>query len=182
MIKISTYIEGLYVIKPTKYSDSRGWFMESYNKDEFARNGISVEFIQDNHSYSLPMGVLRGIHFQNAPFAQSKLIRCTRGRIFDVAVDLRKSSPTYLKWFSIILDSNDCSMLFVPQGFGHAFLTLEENTEVQYKVDQHYVKVADRSIKYNDPSIGIEWPYHNPIASEKDHNAVSLLDSDVNFI
>ncbi|HOI84441.1 MAG TPA: dTDP-4-dehydrorhamnose 3,5-epimerase [Acholeplasmataceae bacterium] len=179
---IHTSINNLYVIEPNVFGDSRGWFSEAYNKSVFAKNNINIEFVQDNHSYSAQKGVLRGLHFQNDPFAQTKLVRCTKGKIWDVAVDLRKSSPTYLKWFGLELSAENHKMLLVPQGFAHGFLTLEDNTEVQYKVDNIYDKPSDRSIKYNDPQIGVQWPVIDVILSDKDLNAPLLKDSDVNFL
>jgi dTDP-4-dehydrorhamnose 3,5-epimerase len=181
MKMIQTEINDLIIVEPKVFGDHRGWFVESYNKKVFFNHGISIEFNQDNHSLSKEKGVLRGLHFQNDPSAQTKLVRCTRGKIWDVAVDLRKSSPTYLKWFGIELTSENHKMLFIPQGFAHGFITLEENTEVQYKVDNFYDPNTDRSIKYDDPDIGINWPLDDVVLSEKDKKAPYLKDSDVNF-
>lgn len=178
---IKTIIEDLLVIEPNVFGDSRGWFSESYNKHVYSQNGINIDFVQDNHSYSAQKGVLRGLHFQNDPFPQTKLVRCTKGRIWDVAVDLRKSSPTYLKWFGLELSATNHKMLLVPQGFAHGFVTLVEYTEVQYKVDNIYDKSSDRSIKYNDPDINVLWPVVDVVLSDKDKNAPRLKDSDVNF-
>ena len=178
---IKTDIEDLIIIEPDVFGDNRGWFSETYNQKVFKDNGIDVIFKQDNHSYSKQKGVLRGLHFQNESCAQTKLVRCIRGKIWDVAVDLRKSSPTYLKWFGLELTPENHKMLFIPQGFAHGFITLEENTEVQYKVDNFYNPNTDRSIKYNDPDIAIMWPLNDIILSEKDKKAPYLKDSDVNF-
>ena len=177
-----TPINDLFVIEPNTFGDSRGWFSETYNKSLFAKNNINIEFVQDNHSYSAQKGVLRGLHFQNNPYAQTKLVRCTKGKIWDVAVDLRKSSSTYLKWFGLELSSENHKMLLVPQGFAHGFVTLQDDTEVQYKVDNFYDKHSDRSIKFNDPQIGIGWPVLDVILSDKDLNAPLLKDSDVDFL
>ena len=179
---VKTDIKDLIVIEPVVFGDNRGWFSESYNQSIFEQNGINIDFIQDNHSYSAQRGVLRGLHFQLSPKAQTKLVRCTKGRIWDVAVDLRKSSSTYLKWFGLELTAENHKMLLIPQGFAHGFITLEEDTEVQYKVDNIYDKASDRSIKYNDPTIGINWPVIDVILSDKDLKAPLLKDSDVNFI
>lgn len=179
---INTDIRDLIVIEPNVFGDNRGWFSESYNEAVFKNNDIDIKFIQDNHSFSAEKGVLRGLHFQNNPHAQSKLVRCTRGRIWDVAVDLRKNSPTYLKWFGVELSSENHKMLLVPKGFAHGFVTLEDNCEVQYKVDSLYDKSSDRSIKYDDPAIGVKWPINDVILSDKDKNAPLLKDSDVNFL
>jgi len=176
-----TYIKGLFVIEPNVFCDKRGWFMESYNFEIFKRNKIEIVFIQDNHSNSINKGVLRGLHFQNNPQAQTKLIRCTIGSIWDVAVDLRQSSATFLRWFSIELSSDNHKMLLIPKGFAHGFMTLVDNCEVQYKVDAFYDKAFDRSIRYDDPQIDIKWPKIGPIISDKDQNAPLLKDSDVNF-
>jgi dTDP-4-dehydrorhamnose 3,5-epimerase len=178
---IKTELLDLLVIIPNIFTDHRGWFMESYNENNFKNHGIIIEFRQDNQSFSYKKGVLRGLHFQNAPYAQSKLVRCTKGKIWDVAVDLRKSSPTYLKWFGVELTPENHKQLFIPQGFAHGFVTLEENSEVQYKVDNFYDPNTDRSIKYDDPDIGIKWPLDDVILSEKDINAPYFRDSDVNF-
>lgn len=178
---ISTDIKDLLIIEPNVFSDSRGWFTETYNEKVFRENGISIIFKQDNHSYSKQKGVLRGLHFQNEPHAQTKLVRCTKGRIWDVAVDLRKSSPTYLKWVGIELTPENHKMFLIPQGFAHGFITLEEDTEVQYKVDNLYNNETDRAIQYNDPNINVAWPLEEVILSEKDKKAPQLKDSDVNF-
>lgn len=179
---IETNIQDLYVIEPTVFGDDRGWFFESYNQSIFKERGLSIDFIQDNHSFSKHKGVLRGLHFQNNPQAQTKLVRCTKGRIWDVAVDLRKSSPTYLQWFGIELSSENKCMLLVPKGFAHGFVTLEDDTEVQYKVDNLYQPTLDRSIKFDDPEICVAWPAMEYTLSNKDKNAPLLKDSDVNFL
>lgn len=176
-----TQFKGLLIVETDIYEDNRGWFTESYTKNKFIDQGIDVDFIQDNQSYSAVKGTLRGIHFQINPKAQSKIIRCTRGAIIDTVVDLRKGSDSYRKWFSIELSAENRKQLFVPKGFGHAFLTLTDDVEVQYKVDEYYSKEHDRSIKYDDPEIGINWGIKNPILSEKDLNAPLLRDSDANF-
>lgn len=179
---METDLPGVLIIEPRVFEDERGWFMESYSYRVFKELGIDVVFVQDNHSYSKRKGTFRGIHFQNNPMAQAKLIRCTRGKILDVAVDLRKGSPTYKKWIMVELSEENKRMLFIPKGFGHAFLTLTDDVEVQYKVDQYYSKEHDRSIRWNDPDIGIDWPIKDPIISEKDRNAPFLKDSDCNFV
>ncbi|GAB6189636.1 dTDP-4-dehydrorhamnose 3,5-epimerase [Marinitoga arctica] len=181
-----TEIKGLYIIEPTVYGDNRGWFMETYSKKILKEKGIKIDFVQDNHSYSANKGTLRGIHYQNYPMAQTKLIRCTKGKILDIAVDLRKGSPTYKKWIAIELTEENKKQLLIPKGFGHGFLTLTDNVEVQYKVDEYYSKEHDRSIKYNDPEINIDWNLEKygikePILSEKDKNAPYLKNSDCNF-
>ena len=177
-----TILPGVQILTPRVFGDNRGWFYESYNKQTFSELGLDMEFIQDNHSLSVPKYTLRGIHFQNDPTAQSKLVRCIRGRILDVAVDLRKGSDTYLKWVAVELSAENKKMLFIPRGFGHAFVTLEDNCEVNYMVDNVYSKADERSIRYDDPQIGIEWPADMvPVMSEKDMAAPLLKDCDCNF-
>lgn len=178
---VITDINDLFVIEPNVIGDHRGWFFESYNQNDFKKNDIDITFIQDNHSYSAQKGVLRGLHFQIDPKAQSKLVRCTRGSIWDVAVDLRKSSPTYLKWFGLELSAENHKMLMIPKGFAHGFITLKDNSEVQYKVDSLYDKASDRSIRFDDPDINVSWPKMDVILSDKDKFAPFLNDSDVNF-
>ena len=175
-------IPDVKIIEPRVFGDNRGWFFESYNKEKMTASGLDMEFIQDNHSLSVPKYTVRGIHFQNNPYAQSKLVRCTRGRIMDYAIDLRKGSKTYLEWMAFELSAENKKQLFIPRGFGHVFVTLEENCEVQYKVDNIYSKADERSIRYDDPSIGIQWPEEmEPILSEKDANAPYLAGCDCNF-
>lgn len=179
---LDTKIEDVKIIEFNVFGDHRGFFMETYNRDVFHEAGITTEFVQDNHSYSKAKGTLRGLHFQNEPKAQSKLIRCTRGTILDVAVDLRKGSSTYKKWVAVELSAENKRALWIPKGFAHGFLTLTEDVEVQYKVDELYSKDHDRSILYNDPELQVEWGEMNPILSEKDLKAPLLSESDVHFI
>jgi dTDP-4-dehydrorhamnose reductase/dTDP-4-dehydrorhamnose 3,5-epimerase len=176
-----TRFKGLLIVETDVYGDNRGWFTETYTKNKFLDNGIDVDFVQDNQSYSAQKGTLRGIHFQTNPKAQSKMIRCTRGVVIDTVVDLRKGSDTYKQWFSIELSAENKKQLFIPKGFGHAFMTITDDVEVQYKVDEYYSKEHDRSIRYDDSDIGVEWGIENPILSEKDLKAPLLKDSDVNF-
>jgi dTDP-4-dehydrorhamnose 3,5-epimerase len=176
-----TSIQDLLVIETIVHKDERGWFSETYNEQKFIEQGIHIKFVQDNHSYNKIKGILRGLHFQKEPYAQAKLVRCTKGKIWDVAVDLRKSSTTYLKWYGLELTEKNQKMLLVPEGFAHGFVTLENDCEVQYKVSNIYDKNSDRSIKYNDPDINIAWPINQIILSDKDINASLLKDSDVNF-
>ncbi len=178
---VKTEIEDVLIIEPKVFGDHRGWFTENYSKKKFIEAGIEVEFIQDNHSFSAHKGTLRGLHFQLNPKAQSKLIWCTKGEILDVAVDLRKGSPTYKKWVSVILSEKNKKKLFVPKGFAHGFLTVTDNVEVQYKVDEYYSPKNDRSIRFDDLEIGVDWGIENPIISDKDLDAPTLSGSDVNF-
>ncbi|GAQ24553.1 dTDP-4-dehydrorhamnose 3,5-epimerase [Tepidanaerobacter syntrophicus] len=179
---INTAIEGIYIIEPQVFEDPRGWFMETYSKEKLAKQGIDIDFIQDNHSFSANRGTIRGLHFQINPKAQAKLVRCTRGRILDVAVDIRKGSPTYKKWVSVELSEENKKQLFIPKGFAHGFATLTDNVEIQYKVDEYYSPENDRSIRFDDPEINVDWGIENPILSEKDMKAPLLKDSDNNFV
>lgn len=178
---LKTDINGLIIIEPKLFGDHRGWFTETYSKEKFQKLGIDIDFIQDNHSFSAQMGTLRGLHFQLDPKAQTKLIRCTKGKILDVAVDIREGSPTYRKWVSVELTAENQKQLLIPKGFAHGFLTLTDNVEVQYKVDEYYSPENDRSIRFDDPEIGVVWGDDSPILSDKDLNAPLLKDSDVNF-
>ena len=175
-----TALEGVYIIEPQVFGDERGWFMESYSKLKL--QDIDCSFVQDNHSYSQKKGILRGIHFQNGELAQAKLVRCISGIIIDVAVDLRKGSPTYKKWISVELSAQNKKQLFIPRGFGHGFLTLSDDVEILYKADNYYSKEHDRSIIWNDEELGINWCIEHPILSDKDKNAPALKESDCNFI
>ena len=176
-----TEIKDVLVIEPDIFKDSRGWFFESYNKKKLKDLGIDIDFIQDNHSLSMTKGTLRGLHFQNAPYSQSKLVRCVRGAVLDVAVDIRKDSPTYKKWVSALLTEENKKQFFIPKGFAHGFITLTDNVEFEYKVDNYYDKQSDRTIRFDDKDIGIDWVNDNPILSEKDEDAPLLKDCNINF-
>ena len=179
---ITTKIKDLFIIEPQVFGDNRGWFFESYSKIKLAKQGLECDFVQDNHSFSAQKGTLRGLHFQLNPKAQAKLVRCTRGAILDVAVDLREGSPTYKQWLSIELTEENKKQFFIPRGFAHGFLTLTDDVEVQYKADEYYAPEYDRSIAYNDRELHVEWGIENPILSAKDRNAPLLCNSDVNFV
>ncbi len=179
---IDTVLPEVKLIEPAVFGDNRGWFYESYSYEKLKALGIDVKFVQDNRSYSKEKGTLRGIHFQKTPMAQSKLICCTRGKILDVAVDLRKGSPTYLKWISAELSEENKLMLFIPKGFGHGFVTLTEDVEVLYKVDEYYSREHDRSIRFDDKEIGVEWNIDEPVLSQKDKDAPLLCNSDIDFV
>jgi dTDP-4-dehydrorhamnose 3,5-epimerase len=165
---IETSLKDAYLIKPKVFQDERGFFLESYSEKKFAENGINAKFVQDNHSLSVKKGVLRGLHFQIPPNDQSKLVRVTHGKVYDVIVDIRKNSPTYGKWEGFELSAENFQMLFVPRGFAHAFLTLEDNTEFLYKVDNFYAPESDSGFIWNDPDLAIDWPMEDSILSEKD--------------
>lgn len=178
---IDTGIKGLKIVETDVYEDNRGWFTETYTKNKFNNNGIPMNFVQDNQSFSKHKGTLRGIHFQTNPKAQAKLVRCTQGAIIDTVIDLRKGSDTYKQSFSVELSEENKKQLLVPKGFGHAFITISDNVTVQYKVDEYYSKENDRSIRFDDPDLKINWGIENPILSDKDLNAPFLKESDVDF-
>lgn len=182
---IETKIPGVLIIEPDVHGDHRGYFMETYSKKKYEELGINVEFVQDNMSFSAQKGTLRGLHWQNAPMAQSKLVSCTKGTVIDVAVDIRKGSPTYKQWVSVELSAENKRQFFIPQGFAHGFLTLSDDVEFRYKVDNFYSKEHDRGIRYDDPTIGVDWGGLlngiEPVLSEKDKNGPLLDDSDANF-
>ena len=178
---IQTEIDGVFEIEPKVFGDNRGWFYGSYSKEEFSRLGIDADFVQDNRSFSEKKGTLRGLHCQTEPKAQAKLVSCTRGAILDVAVDIRRGSPTFMKWISVELTAENKKMLFIPKGCLHGFVALTDNVELSYKVDDFYSPENDRSIRFDDPEIGVEWGVDAPVLSEKDKNAPLLADSDVKF-
>ncbi len=183
MERIDTKLDGVYIVVPDVFGDHRGYFMETYNKAAFKKLGISNDFVQDNQSYTAKKGTLRGIHFQNAPMAQAKVVRVTRGAVMDVAIDLRKGSPTYKQWVAVELSAENRRMLVIPRGFGHGFRTLTDDVEFCYKVDNLYSKECDRGIRFDDPSIGVDWgEVYDELLSAKDMNAPLLENSDCNFV
>ncbi|MBP7003004.1 dTDP-4-dehydrorhamnose 3,5-epimerase [Amaricoccus sp.] len=161
-------IEGLILVEPRKFGDHRGFFSETYNRERMAALGFAREFIQDNHALSGEAGTLRGIHFQSPPFAQDKLVRVVRGRILDVAVDIRKGSPTFGDHVAVELSAENWRQLLVPAGFGHGYLTLEPGTEVIYKVTAPYAPANDHGFLWSDPDLGIDWGTSDPVLSDKD--------------
>lgn len=178
---IKTAIPEVILIKPKAFGDERGFFVESYKKSLFHANGITEEFIQDNHSKSAK-GVLRGLHYQLNPKAQGKLVRCVSGAVFDVAVDIRRGSPTFGKWVGYELNAENKSMLWIPAGFAHGFVTLADDTEFLYKTTSEYAPECDRGIKYDDPAIGIEWPSLDKLLlSDKDQKQPLLNNAEINF-
>jgi dTDP-4-dehydrorhamnose 3,5-epimerase len=178
---IQTEIQDLLIIKPKVFEDDRGYFFESYNRQNFLDHGIDVNFVQDNESRSMK-NVLRGLHFQKPPFSQGKLVRVMRGSVLDVAVDLRKSSPTYGKWASIVLTDKNKWMYWVPEGFAHGFLTLEDNTVFFYKCTNVYNRESEGSIRWNDPDLKIDWRnVVSPILSDKDKISPLFADFDSPF-
>ncbi|PLW93541.1 MAG: dTDP-4-dehydrorhamnose 3,5-epimerase [Marinilabiliales bacterium] len=168
MLEIKTFnIEGPVLLMPRVFCDERGYFMESYQKERFQSNGVNVDFIQDNESRSAKF-VMRGLHFQKPPFAQAKLVRVIKGAVFDVAVDIRKSSSTFGKYISAVLSEENKHQLYIPEGFAHGFLSLADDTIVNYKVNAYYNKESEGTLVWNDPQLNIEWPTNEIIISEKD--------------
>ena len=180
---IDTAIPDVKLLEPQVFGDARGWFMESWSKRKFEEGGLYVDFLQDNHSYSAEKGTLRGLHYQLNPMAQAKLLRATRGTIFDVAVDIRKGSPNYAKWVGYELSAENKRQLFIPRGFAHGFITLTDDVEVQYKADNYYAPDCDGNIRWDDPEIGIQWPIEPIILSDKDEKAPLLKErTNLNFV
>ncbi|WHS32605.1 dTDP-4-dehydrorhamnose 3,5-epimerase [Brucella sp. NM4] len=174
-------LDGVFEIIPRKFGDDRGFFSETYNAKSFADSGIDLTFVQDNHSFSAAKGVVRGLHYQLPTRAQDKLVRVIRGAILDVAVDIRKSSPTFGRWVALEVSAEKWNQILVPKGFAHGFMTLVENTEVIYKVTDYYSPEHDRSIRFDDPAIGIEWPLPSSGVqlSDKDQKAPLFADAEV---
>jgi len=167
--------ELILLIKPRRFDDQRGFFSEIYSRKKYLEMGIDIEFVQDNHSLSRDVGTLRGLHFQAPPHSQGKLVRCGRGAIFDVAVDIRRGSKTYGQWVGYVLSADNAHQLYVPTGFAHGFVTLEPDSEIVYKCSDYYAPETEGAIRWDDPDIGIDWLLTgNPILSEKDALAPSL--------
>ncbi len=177
-------LDGVKEIVPARYGDARGYFSETYNHKRFVDAGIELDWIQDNHSFSAEKHVLRGLHFQTPTFAQDKLVRVVTGAVFDVAVDIRKGSPNFGRWTGVTLTAEAGNQILVPKGFAHGFLTLTPDVHVIYKVTAPYAPDNDRSIRYDDAEIGIEWPLDGavPQLSQKDEQAGSLQDTDTGFV
>ena len=163
-----TKLEGVVIITPDVFGDHRGFFMESWSEHKMEEAGLHYNFVQDNHSMSSVKGTLRGIHFQKGDKAQAKLVRCVKGAVLDVAVDLRHESPTYKQWVAVELSAENKKQLMIPRGFGHGFVTLTDEVEFLYKADNYYAPEADGGIRWNDPEIGVDWGVENPILSAKD--------------
>ena len=180
-----TALPGLLVLTPARFGDARGFFSESYNRATLDGHGITLEFVQDNHSLSARAGTVRGLHFQSPPHAQAKLVRCGKGCLFDVAVDIRRGSPTYGQWFGIELSFENGRQLLVPEGFLHGFVTREPDTEIIYKCTDYYAPECDGAIRFDDPSIAIDWGLPDGLEvllSDKDAKAPLLRDFDSPFV
>jgi dTDP-4-dehydrorhamnose 3,5-epimerase len=179
---IETGLPGLALLEPKVFRDERGFFLETYNQAALSALGIHTEFIQDNHAYSAQAHVMRGLHFQRPPFTQAKLVWVVRGRVLDVAVDLRQGSPTFGRHYSVELSAKNFLRFFVPRGFAHGYLTLEPDTEFLYKVDAPYNPASDAGILWNDPDLGISWPACEPVLSPKDRVLPRLKDLSTPFV
>ncbi|MCM3749149.1 dTDP-4-dehydrorhamnose 3,5-epimerase [Paenibacillus pasadenensis] len=181
MNSIPTKLDGVLIVETDVFGDNRGFFTESYNEQKFRQAGIEHNFIQDNHSMSQEPGTLRGLHYQLNPKAQTKLVRCVSGAIYDVVVDLRKQSSTYGQWQGFILSEANKRQLLVPKGFAHGFCTLTTNAQVMYKVDEYYSKEHDRGIRWDDPELGIDWPTVKVVLSDKDKIHPGFREAEHNF-
>ena len=180
---IETTLKDVYIVEPQVFGDNRGWFMESWSQRDLAAAGIHCDFVQDNQTFSAQKGTLRGLHYQLNPKCQAKIIRCTKGTILDVAVDIRQGSPMYKKWIAVELSAKNKKQLYIPRGFAHGFVTLTDDVEVQYKADNYYAPDCDGNIRYDDPEIGVDWGNGDFILSEKDKKAPYLKDrTNLNFV
>lgn len=183
---IETEIPGVLIVETDVFGDHRGYFTETYSKPKYEKLGITVDFVQDNMSFSAAEGTLRGLHWQNPPYAQSKLVSCTKGKVIDVAVDIRKGSPTFGKWVSCELSADNHRQFFIPQGFAHGFLTLTPDVEFRYKVDNVYDKASEGSIRYDDPTVAVDWGMllngREPVLSDKDRISPVLEDANNLFV
>lgn len=183
---IETEIPGVLIVETDVFGDHRGYFTETYSKPKYEKLGITVDFVQDNMSFSAAEGTLRGLHWQNPPYAQSKLVSCTKGKVIDVAVDIRRGSPTFGKWVSCELSADNHRQFFIPQGFAHGFLTLTPDVEFRYKVDNVYDKASEGSIRYDDPTVAVDWGMllngREPVLSDKDRISPVLEDANNLFV
>jgi len=179
---LTTALPGVLILEPARYADARGFFSESWNRRRLADQGVEVDFVQDNHSLSIAAGTLRGLHFQTPPHAQAKLVRCGRGALFDVAVDIRHGSPTFGQWVGVELSFENGRQLLIPEGFLHGFVTRVPETEIVYKCSDYYAPDCDAAVRFDDPDLGIDWGLTAPpILSEKDAAAPRLRDLPVHF-
>ncbi|MBZ0123357.1 MAG: dTDP-4-dehydrorhamnose 3,5-epimerase [Roseovarius sp.] len=178
-----TELDGVLILTPVRHGDARGFFSESWNRRRMAEHGIETDFVQDNHSFSSKVGTVRGLHFQAPPHAQAKLVRCGRGRLFDVAVDIRRGSPTFGRWVGVELSFDNGRQLLVPEGFLHGFITREPDTEIIYKCSDYYAPDCDGAVRFDDPDIGIDWGIDpkRAVLSDKDRAAPLLRDFESPF-
>ncbi len=175
------YLKGVYEIRLSPIGDNRGFFMRTFDLNEFNKYGLDKLWVQENHSRSIQKGTIRGLHFQLPPFSETKLVRCINGVVLDVFVDLRENSETFGKWDSIELSATNKKMIFIPRGFAHGFCTLTEESEVLYKVDNFYSKENERGLMWNDPEIGIKWPLDTPVLSAKDQKNMTFVEFVENY-
>ena len=178
---IHTAIEGVVIVEPEVHGDSRGFFLESWSRREFEQAGLPYDFVQDNHSFSAQKGTLRGVHFQRGEWSQAKLVRCVRGAIRDVAVDLRPESPTYKQWVAVELSEENKRQLLIPRRMGHGFVTLTDEVDFLYRVDNFYAPEHEGGIRWNDPELQIDWGVENPVLSAKDQLSPFLKDAVTDF-
>ena len=174
MLINKSIIEGVYIITPEPHYDDRGFFMRVYDEDMFLKNDINIKWIQENHSKSVQKGIIRGLHFQLPPYSETKLVRCTKGAVLDLFVDLRKGSKTFGHWDSIELNEVNKKIVLIPKGFAHGLCTLSDESEILYKVDNYYSPSNEVGILWNDKDLNINWPIENPVLSEKDKKNISL--------
>lgn len=177
-----TLLPEVLILTPKLFEDERGTFFEAYSERSLQQAGIVFRARQENHIVNIQANVIRGLHFQNAPYAQAKIVRCTKGRVDDVAVDLRRGSPTYLQWVMVELSGENKRQLYLPKGFAHGVISRSAYSEIQYVVDEPYCPQADRNIRYDDPCIGVQWGCGSPVLSQKDQAAPLLAESDCNFV
>ncbi|NLO63162.1 MAG: dTDP-4-dehydrorhamnose 3,5-epimerase [Clostridiaceae bacterium] len=179
---ISTRVRDVFILEPAVFGDERGWFFESWSERETERHGLLYRFVQDNHSYSAKTGTLRGLHVQKGRHSQAKLVRCVRGAVLDVAVDLRKGSPTYMQWVGVELSAQNKRQLLIPRGFLHGFITRTDDVEFLYKTDNFYNKDSEATVIWNDPDIAVDWGVDSPIINEKDSLGLRVADCGIDFV
>lgn len=179
---ISTRVRDVFILEPAVFGDERGWFFESWSERETERHGLLYRFVQDNHSYSAKTGTLRGLHVQKGRHSQAKLVRCVRGAVLDVAVDLRKGSPTYMQWVGVELSAQNKRQLLIPRGFLHGFITRTDDVEFLYKTDNFYNKDSEATVIWNDPDIAVDWGVDSPIINEKDSLGLRIADCGIDFV
>lgn len=178
---IETELKDVYIVRPKVFGDHRGWFYESWTERDFENAGLNYRFVQDNQSFSAKKGTLRGLHFQRGEYSQAKLVRCVRGSILDVAVDLRHDSPTFNKWIKVELSAENRDMLMIPRGFAHGFVTLTDDVEFIYRCDNYYAPAYEASIRFDDPELNIDWGITDPILAEKDKAAPFMKEYGILF-
>jgi dTDP-4-dehydrorhamnose 3,5-epimerase len=172
---VPTGLAGAYVVEPERLEDERGYFARTFCRDEFITHGLNPNLVQCSVSFNLKKGTLRGMHYQGKPHEEAKLVRCTRGTIFDVIIDIRTGSPTFKKWLSVELSAINTRMLYIPEGFAHGFQTLEDGSEVFYQMSEKYFPESARGIRWNDPAVGVRWPLPDPVISQRDAGLIDFI-------